>query len=347
MRSPRRVWRSPRRAIALLVFLALSAVLVPTADTAVAREGGRGDRIAATDRAAQPAQQRRSTDLLFGAYVEGMQAEPSRLSSFEELVGAPADIASYYYGYGDVFPAAAEAGFASNGRRVLVSWDMGPTRFSSWTSGEHDAYLDQIVAAALSYPADVYVRPWPEMNGDWQTFQPSPDGERPDGGTYLEFQDAWRHVVDYTRARGATNLKWVFNPAADTYAETTPVRRIWPGAEYVDVLGIDGFNWGKDRGTGRWRSFREIFAPMYRRLSALHPTAPVWICEFASKEPRSADGAPRDDRHSKARWLEDAFRSALSMGRIQAMVYFHERKERDWRVNSTPGALLALRRTVS
>ena len=59
---------------------------------------------------------------------------------------------------------------------------MGPTRFTEWTRGDHDAYLDQIVSYAVAYRDDVYVRPWPEMNGDWQTFQPTPEGARPTVG---------------------------------------------------------------------------------------------------------------------------------------------------------------------
>jgi hypothetical protein len=280
----------------------------------------------------------------FGAYTKGMQARPARLSSFERKVHSRVGIASYYYGFGDVFPAAAEERFSDEGRRrVLVSWDMGPTRFTEWSGGEHDAYLDQIVEAALAYPRDVYVRPWPEMNGDWQQFQPTPAGEKAFGGTYAEFREAWRYLVTYSRERGATNLKWVFNPTADTYAETTPVARIWPGEEYVDVLGLDGFNWGRDNDWGRWATFREIFTAQYRKLTRLHATAPVWICEFASKEPMRSDGAPRDPRRSKAAWLVDAFKTAKSMKRIRALIYFNERKERDWRVNSSPAALKAIR----
>lgn len=286
----------------------------------------------------------KSARIEFGAYTKGMQQRPARLNKFEKKIGAHADIASYYYGFGDVFPAAAEARFADDGRRkVLVSWDMGPTRFTEWTHGEHDAYLDQIVDAALAYPHDVYVRPWPEMNGDWQAFQPTPLGDRPYGGTYSQFREAWRHVVTYARERGATNLRWVFNPTVDTYPETTPVAKIWPGDEYVDVLGLDGFNWGRDRKWGRWQSFREIFSKQYRRLIRLDATAPVWVCEFASKEPMRSDGAPRDRRHSKAAWLVDAFKTAKGMKRIRALIYFNERKERDWRVDSSRTALKAIR----
>jgi len=281
-----------------------------------------------------------------GAWVGGMAKDPSRLSAYEQLIGGRAAIASYYYGYGDVFPGALERTFADSGRRkVLLSWDMGPTRFADWSSGKQDRYLDQIVAAAKAYPYAVYVRPWPEMNGDWQPFQPTVLGDKPYGGTYAQFKAAWQHVVTYTRQRGATNLKWVFNPTADTYAETTAVSSIWPGEAYVDVLGLDGFNWGKDASWGTWSSFRDVFATQYARLTALHPTAPVWVCEVASKEPQVDDGSPADATHDKGEWVTTAF-ADTGFPRMTAVVWFDERKERDWRVDSSPSSLAAVRALV-
>lgn len=281
--------------------------------------------------------------VLFGAYVDGMQADPGALSRFESLVGSRTDVASYYYGFGDVFPGQTELGFADGGRRkVLLSWDMGPSRFSEWTAGAHDDYLDQVVAAARAYPYTFYVRPWPEMNGDWQPFQPTAAGERPAGGTYAQFRGAWRHVVTYFRDHGVDNVRWVFNPTADTYRGTTPVAKIWPGAKYVDVLGLDGFNWGASANGLRWRSFRSIFGAQYGRLTDLDRKAPVWICETASKEPRADDGAPADSANDKAAWIRAALGST-AMRRIKAVVWFQAHKERDWRVDSSPGSLRAFR----
>ncbi|GAB3778483.1 glycoside hydrolase family 26 protein [Nocardioides ungokensis] len=276
-----------------------------------------------------------------------MQDDPARLSEWEAEVGGRAEIASYYYGFGDVFPAQAERTFSDGGtRKVLLSWDMGPTRFSEWASGRYDDYLDQIAAAARAYPYQVYVRPWPEMNGDWQTFQPTAAGERAYGGTYREFKLAWRHVVTYLRAHGADNLRWVFNPTVDTYAETTPVRRIWPGAQYVDVLGLDGFNWGRDSGRGRWTSFSQTFRDQYANLTELDSQAPVWICEVASKEPRIDDGAPADPQHTKAGWVRAMF-DFEGMPRLRAVVWFDAAKERDWRAASSLGSQRQWQRVMS
>jgi beta-mannanase len=245
-----------------------------------------------------------------------------------------------------VFPGQTELRFAQGGtRQVLLSWDMGPTRFSEWTAGDHNDYLDQIAAAARAYPYPVYVRPWPEMNGDWQSFQPTADGSRVHGGTYGEFRRAWRYVVTYLRDRGADNLRWVFNPDASTYAGTTPIARIWPGADYVDVLGLDGYNWGRDSGWGRWQSFSAIFGRQYTNLTALAAGLPVWICEVSSKEPQVADGAPVDAAHSKGGWVRAMF-DYEGMPRLRAVVWFDALKERDWRTASSRGSQLEWRRAM-
>ena len=282
----------------------------------------------------------------FGAYVDGMIADPSKLLAFEKQLGRTTEVASYFYGFGDEFPAVTEQTFARGGtREVLLSWDMGPTRFIDWSTGVHDAYLRRIAAHARAYPYQVFVRPWPEMNGDWQDFQPTAAGTEKHGGTPAQFIAAWRHVVTTVRDAGGDNIKWVFNPTADTYPETTDVRIIWPGAEYVDVLGLDGYNWGVG-GPFRWRSFAEIFHVQYTRLTALHPSAPVWICEFGSKEPAIDDGAPVDPTHSKAAWVRTALAST-AFPRITTLVAFQVRKERDWRVDSSAAALAQLQRGLA
>jgi len=279
----------------------------------------------------------------FGAFVSGMTGTGSQVSQLETRLGAQLAIASSFRGWGDVFPDSAQKVDAASGHRLLIAWDLGSTtstRFSTFTSGAHDAYLAQVAAAAKSVGTPVYVRPWAEMNADWVPFQPTADGSRPAGGTPAEFVAAWRYVVTYFRNQGATNVRWVFNPTTDTYAETSPVSSIWPGSAYVDVLGLDGYNWGTG-GIFQWKSFSQTYTAQYQRLVALAPTLPVWVCEFGSKEPTVNDGAPVDGLHSKATWYADLL-ADTTFPNIAALVMFEIRKERDWRVTSDPAALAAV-----
>lgn len=286
-----------------------------------------------------------SASVTLGGWAPGMDADPAVLSNLERLTGRALGVASVFRGDTEVFPSAADRALTAGGRRrLLVSWHLDTDRFSAWASGARDADLDRTAAAVADFGQPVYIRPWAEMNADWVDFQPTSDGAKTHGGTPKEFVAAWRHVVDRFRAAGAVNARWVFNPTADTYAGTTPVEAIWPGARYVDVLGMDGYNWGTARGL-RWRSFTDVFTSQYTRLVALAPRLPVWVCETSSADPTSA-GSPvpvtAPAGQTKGRWWREAF-ATTSMPRITTVVLFSAFKERDWRVDSSVAALAGLR----
>jgi mannan endo-1,4-beta-mannosidase len=284
--------------------------------------------------------------IAWGAYV-GTDS-PGALDKFEQSLGAHVAIASSFRGWGDVFPDAVQQEQAAAGHTLLVAWDLGDTaatRFSTFYNGDHDGYLAEEASAAKNFGATIYVRPWAEMNADWVPFQPTASGEKTAGGTYAQFIRAWRYLVTFFRSHGAGNVRWVFNPTTDTYAETTPVNRIWPGAGYVDVLGLDGYNWGTG-GVLQWRSFADIYRTQYRRLVTLAPSLPVWVCEFGSKAANESDGAVRDPRHSKSAWLSGMFSWLSGADHVRALVMFNVRKERDWRIQSSQAALRTMRLQV-
>jgi mannan endo-1,4-beta-mannosidase len=316
--------RLVRRAVGLLVLAALTVLATVLATTSGASAATR-------------------PELAWGAYV-GTDA-PAALDRFEQTLGTRVAIASSFRGWGDIFPDAVQQEQAADGHTLLIAWDLGDTadtRFSTFYNGDHDAYLAAEATAAKDFGATVYVRPWAEMNADWVPFQPTASGSKAAGGTYAQFIRAWRYVVTFFRSHGATNVRWVFNPTTDTYAETTQVNKIWPGARYVDVLGLDGYNWGTG-GVLKWRSFADIYRTQYRRLTALAPTLPVWVCEFGSKAANESDGAAPDPRHSKSGWLSGMFSWLSGADHVQALVMFNVRKERDWRVQSSPAALHVMR----
>ena len=224
-----------------------------------------------------------------------------------------------------------------------------PTALSFASShAEKDAYLQAVAASMKKFPHTIYVRPWGEMNADWSAWQPG--SKRPRAGTAAEFIAAWRHVRDLFEREGVDNLKFIFNPDANHDETTVDVRTIWPGAEYVDVLGIDGYNWGKGvpGGWGVWEEFEEIFAPMYRVLTALHPTAPVWICEVGSKEPQKADGEKRRRQRTPPTARRSGLRRCWRARRFRGSKRWSIQvdKERDFRLESSPQALSVMKKQL-
>lgn len=283
----------------------------------------------------------------FGAFAAGFAGPGLQIKQLEQQLGAHLAIASSFQGPGDLFPDATERAQAASGHVLLVSWDLGESadsRFTTFTDGSHDDYLAQVAHAVAAFGQPIYIRPWAEMNADWTAFQPTGDGSKAAGGTPAEFIAAWRYVVTFFRDHGATNARWVFNPTTDTYAATTDISTIFPGADYVDVLGLDGYNWGNG-GALRWQSFASIYREQYQRLVAVDPGTPVWVCEFGSKEPAENDGAPVDASDSKAAWYRALFAST-DFPAIKALVFFDVNKERDWRVDSDPQALAVVQAAV-
>jgi beta-mannanase len=299
------------------------------------------------------------THIAFGATLADLPYGRTDLPALETQLGAPVGVASAFVDWSYVIGGANELWMANWGaRKVLLAWEPNGIRFTDVTNGSQDAYLQRVANSMKAFPYDVYVRPWPEMNGHWSTWQPTAAGDKPDGGTPAQFVDAWRYLVDFMRSRGVTHLKFVFNPDASNQSIDTPISSIWPGATYVDVLGIDGYNWGNSAlgplDTGdRWQSFSDIFAPMYGVLTMLSGTSPVWITEFGSKEPAEEDdsaypteSSPIDPTHDKGTWINDLMAST-TFPRVAALVYFNQKKERDWRLDSSTSSLDAIRRALA
>ncbi len=87
---------------------------------------------------------------------------------------------------------------------------------------------------------------------------------------------------------------------------------------------MDAYN-----GFGRWwNPPLKVVQPMYKRLIALHPTAPVWISELGC---RPVD--PTKESYDRAQWYLDLMNIA-AMPRMEAIVFFSQKKEYDWRIST-------------
>ncbi len=229
-------------------------------------------------------------------------------------------------------------GVRRSGRTPMLTWEpfpgnpYGPGPWDQYSndaiiSGAHDDYI-RWWASKISRLGKVYVRFAHEMNGTWYSW-----GGPVNNNSQAKYVAMWRHVVDVARSAGATNIKWVWCPLTENVPNTRSNRfqGYYPGRAYVDVLALDGYNWGG--GTpeyGGWRSFRKIFASPYKRLRRLG-NQPIWIAEVGS----SSDGG------DKNAWVRSMFRTAARWKRLKAIVWFNQDGGRDW---STASAASAFKR---
>jgi hypothetical protein len=222
-------------------------------------------------------------------------------------------------------------------RRVpLLTWepwspggvDQPEFRLRRIAEGAFDDYAAAWARGLKGYGRRVYLRPMHEMNGNWY-----PWGGSVNANSAADFVRAWRRLHGIFRRVGARNVRWVWSPYADDVPATpgNVFERYYPGRAYVDVLALDGYNWGGAMPQyGGWRSFNEIFGRAYRRLARLGPQ-PIWIAETASA-PEGGD---------KAGWIRAMFASRRRYPRLRAIVWFNVEKERDWRATSPASAATA------
>ncbi len=304
-----------------------------------------------------------------GAFIDFGDAEDALsfelIEDFETMVGKhQAIIASSSYWGEQNFPTANLNVIWRHGSLPLVFWSpwdrpyeqsKGPDRFSlnAIIAGTWDHYIDQWAEAAKAFGKPMIVDFANEMNGDWFPWSGWYYGadkrveNRPNEWQGPEtFKTAYRHVVDRVRARGATNIKWMFHTNNYSYPLDTWnfAPAYYPGSDYVDWLGLSVY--GQQVKEEPWVNIPPLVDWPYQEMCGLDPNKPIMIAEWGAGEfPGSGN---------KADWIKqglDEFRTHHP--RIKAAVYWHERWQNDdqsysnLRVNSSVESLDAYRKAVA
>ncbi|MEO7933269.1 MAG: glycosyl hydrolase [Chthoniobacterales bacterium] len=250
----------------------------------------------------------------------------------------------------------------------------GPDRFNlnAINEGKWDAYIDAWGDAAKAIGNPMFVSFGNEMNGNWFPWSgkfyggkdpvpgstpeanptplpgyhvPMPSPCYPPVGPEI-YKRAFRHVVDRVRARGASNVLWVFH--ANNYAEPNDLWNVmaqyYPGSDYVDWLGLSVYG-EQFNGVDAFSDFAPLFDWPVTEIHALDPSKPVMLAEWGVGE------FPKEG--SKALWFKEAFDAMERKPFLKAAVFWHERWQNvddsysNLHVNSTPEALAAYRQGVA
>jgi hypothetical protein len=268
---------------------------------------------------------------LFGSYIDG-----STVSGMETDVGRRLDIVSTFENWSTSFYAPAGA---TGGRVALIAWEPTGISTRDVLDGRHDVYLRTWATAAKNNGQPLYIRPWPEMNGDWAQWSAAYTGGDKSTTSAEQLKSAWRHVHDIFTAAGASNVKWVFsvNETDEPAQAGNRLEDYYPGDDYVDVLGFDAYNWAGYNGIPS-RTHREILDPIYARLATLSPTKPIWLTEGSA--------SPLVSEADKAAWFTSLLAEA-GYPRLAAYILFSTNKEQDWRYNSSSAVLSAFRKGLA
>jgi hypothetical protein len=290
---------------------------------------------------------------MWGFALDGYPITREKLKDIEGATGLASDMIVFFLQWPSVedpsdreFPRESLEAITAAGALPCITWEPMYIRdgkevaisYKDILDGRYDDYITWFAEQARSWKKPLLIRFAHEMNlkrYHWGTAEDEYGPESP-----AVYRKIYRHVVEIFRKCGAGNILWVFCPNAESVPNETHyasaswnvLSAYYPGDSYIDILGIDGYNWGTTRKKGihgwesRWKSFREIFEAPVRELRAVSPAArskPLVVFETATV---STGG-------DKNEWIRDALSAAGKLG-IDGIVWFQFHKEVDWRIES-------------
>jgi hypothetical protein len=210
-------------------------------------------------------------------------------------------------------------------------------RLQNIVNGEFDNYLFEYGKRLAAFNDTIILRLMHEFDGNWYPWSVSVNGENPE-----LFKRAFRRMVNVIRSAGADKVQFMWCPNSSPVPNRAYNWSVsaYPGDEFVDVVGTNVYN-HPHAGTPDWRSFRYLFAETYYYLTKYFPTKPFIIGELACRERGSIE--PHGSQ-TKAGWfaaLDNDLQSYFHQ--VRGLVFFNENKEHDWRIESSPLSLAAVK----
>ncbi|MFZ5966436.1 MAG: glycoside hydrolase family 26 protein [Bacillota bacterium] len=191
--------------------------------------------------------------------------------------------------------------------------------------GQYDQYFYEYAQNLKKFGHPVLFRLNNEMNGDWcpySNYYTSKDTEL--------FNQLWRYIYDIFEKNGVDNVLWVWNPHDGSFPnfKWNHYLTYYPGDEYVDIIGMTGYNAGTYYPGEKWRSFRDIYTPLYNEYMTYFEQ-PFMITEFGSN---SVGG-------DKIMWIHEMFDLMKTMKNIKVAIWWNGI---DWDKNMKPARIYRL-----
>jgi mannan endo-1,4-beta-mannosidase len=282
---------------------------------------------------------------LFGLAATGVDdASVQRSQAAAQQLGKHLDVLTVYDAFFWEKPlptafldAAADAGCTPE--LTWEPWQPGAGKHQpAYTAaeiagGRYDSYVRSWAQDAAAYDRRFLLRFAHEMNGDWYPWAVGAPGGSPE-----DYVAAYRRVRGIFDDAGATRVEWVWCPNVIISGNVDTISRCYPGNEFVDIVGVDGYNFG-DLPGHRWTEPAELFGDTLALLTALAPGKPVWINEVGCA----------DSGGDKARWISDFF-TWLVGTEVRGLVWFEvdgRPDEPDWRLTSSAATTAAAKSALA
>ena len=263
----------------------------------------------------------------WGLFVDGAytsQTEMEHLLDIEKRTGANFEFSLYYVNLDGVFPSKELDKMYENGKITELTLQIS-NHYNSDLFGKNpnfDVYdgladdkIRSFAKGAKEFGKPFLFRLNNEMNSDWVNYSGVAALSDPE-----IFKSNWIRIYEIFKQEGVNNAIWIFNPNNEDCPPShwNSYLAYYPGDEYVDMIGMTGYNTGTyyfEEFNETWRTFDEINEAQYKKLMESFSGFPFIITEFASS---SVGG-------NKEEWILDMFNAIKKYPNIKMALWWSSR----------------------
>jgi hypothetical protein len=254
--------------------------------------------------------------LIWGLFDPRVPSSMSQVQNLEAALEADFDILLRYTSFNDSFYLLKEDMAKAKATGKILELTLQTNEGNGLNSsvykvlaGDYDDQIRELAGIVRDQEDPVLFRLNNEMNGDWCNYSALHYGLE----TQL-YRDVWTWIYQVFEEEGVDNARWVFNPNERSFPNYrwNHMLAYMPDSNLVDVIGLTGYNTGTYYPGESWRSFSEIYAPLYREYTQIFDY-PFLITEFSSS---SVGG-------DKEAWIQDMFTSLKDFPDLQGLIWWN------------------------
>jgi hypothetical protein len=281
--------------------------VVPTLSEAPPAGDGRGGAVQAPD-----------GTVMLGSYLAlGGRSLRQSLNLRRSQLGREQRIVHRFYPWDGYVPSSEPE--VADDSVLMVSWHGAA--WAGILDGGSDANIRKVARKLKGMRRPILLRWGWEMNGDWFAWSGARNGRNAD-----DYVKVWRRLHRVFADQDVTNVSWVWSPNWNSSPRESwnRVQRYYPGDDYVDWVGISGYNF-----------FDESPSTLFDPVTSLYGSRkPIILSETA---------AVRD----KARYIKRLRSWAEDTPQLGAVVWFdtdiQEGTDNNFRFDTDSAALAAYR----
>jgi hypothetical protein len=281
-----------------------------------------------------------------------VETELSGLGEFQAAIGRPLGMVHVFQNWDQAASNSVLNAISSTGAIPVIDWSCGSTTGQNGSTvaianGTFDSLITAFARQLKAYGKPVFLRWEWEPNLDQASgascLHQGTNTLAQDG---LNYQHAWQRIYNIFKgsganAVGANNVSFVWNPGLAGNISTPVLQDFWPGYQYVNWIGIDGYSRiapQQSQCVPANPTFVQTFATttsgcvnLYATLSGplfagsgplpTDPTLPIMIGETGATNPKGAPNHQRDYLEGSTGSILSAFQ-ANQFPDIKAVNYY-------------------------